>query len=156
MCVCACARWMMQAQQHSICSNCVPGSGVPWAFPGGFTLPQCPQLFLHSPTLRWSHHNRPYVHTGVCQQRSEAARYCNCGFRCARCHLHPCVARCTCLARDTTACPKVTCLNTLYCIVLQAWPAGALLGFVIAFNCAPAALELLTFLCIARFSVFAY
>jgi hypothetical protein len=39
---------------------------------------------------------------------------------------------------------------------MQAWSAGALVGFVIAFNCIPAALELITFLFVARISFFAY
>ena len=54
------------------------------------------------------------------------------------------------------------CLRTEYCLLcvhfacLQAWPAGALVGFVIAFNALPAGLELLTFLFVARVSFFAY
>jgi hypothetical protein len=38
----------------------------------------------------------------------------------------------------------------------QAWPASALVGFVIAFNTVPAALEVLTFMFVARVSFFAY
>ncbi|KAF8067348.1 hypothetical protein HT031_002396 [Scenedesmus sp. PABB004] len=38
----------------------------------------------------------------------------------------------------------------------QAWSAGALLGFVLAFNALPAALELLTLLVVARVSFFEY
>jgi hypothetical protein len=47
-------------------------------------------------------------------------------------------------------------LRDLVGMHMQAWSAGALVGFVIAFNCLPAALELITFLFVARVSVFAY
>lgn len=39
---------------------------------------------------------------------------------------------------------------------LQAWSSATFVGFVVAFNCLPAALELLTFLFVARVSFFAY
>jgi hypothetical protein len=39
---------------------------------------------------------------------------------------------------------------------LQAWSVGALIAFVLVFNCIPAVLELLTFLFVARVSYFSY
>ncbi|WIA33201.1 hypothetical protein OEZ86_006347 [Tetradesmus obliquus] len=38
----------------------------------------------------------------------------------------------------------------------NAWSAGALIAFVLVFSCIPAALELLTFLFVARVSYFSY
>jgi heme/copper-type cytochrome/quinol oxidase subunit 4 len=40
--------------------------------------------------------------------------------------------------------------------VTQAWSVGALIAFVLVFNCIPAVLELLTFLFVARVSYFSY
>jgi heme/copper-type cytochrome/quinol oxidase subunit 4 len=38
----------------------------------------------------------------------------------------------------------------------QAWSVGALIAFVLIFNCIPAVLELLMFLFVARVSYFSY
>lgn len=40
--------------------------------------------------------------------------------------------------------------------LLQAWSVGTLIAFVLVFNALPAALELLTFLFVARVSLFSY
>lgn len=47
-------------------------------------------------------------------------------------------------------------LHLLLLAFVQAWSAGALIAFVLVFNCIPAALELLTFLFVARVSYFSY
>jgi hypothetical protein len=52
--------------------------------------------------------------------------------------------------------PDVCTLLLLLLTVVQAWSAGALIAFVLVFNCIPAALELLTFLFVARVSYFSY
>jgi hypothetical protein len=62
--------------------------------------------------------------------------------------------RCAVLRR--ICCVFVMLTHAVVMPYVQAWSAGALVGFVIAFNCLPAALELLTFLFVARVSFFAY